>query len=256
MKKILILIFAFTLLAGCSLPWQSSKQVSCTMEAKLCPDGSAVGRSGPNCEFAACPPVQGNINTSITDFNSCAAAGNPVMESYPRQCRANGQTFVEVIKGNSNSNVNGIIEPTCKNMCGDGVCAEVVCLAIGCPCAETAQSCPQDCKTAQTGKTGVISGKVTLGPTCPVQRIPPDPSCADKPYQTTIQIIASNSPQSAPYKVISSDQQGNYAVTLPAGVYNFQPQGGSMLPRCGAQEITVKAGVNQNVDFSCDTGIR
>lgn len=29
--------------------------VGCTMEAKLCPDGSAVGRTGPNCEFAACP---------------------------------------------------------------------------------------------------------------------------------------------------------------------------------------------------------
>lgn len=26
----------------------------CTMEAKVCPDGSAVGRSGPNCEFAPC----------------------------------------------------------------------------------------------------------------------------------------------------------------------------------------------------------
>ena len=30
-------------------------QVACTMEAKLCPDGSSVGRSGPRCEFAACP---------------------------------------------------------------------------------------------------------------------------------------------------------------------------------------------------------
>lgn len=29
--------------------------VACTMEAKICPDGSAVGRSGPNCEFAPCP---------------------------------------------------------------------------------------------------------------------------------------------------------------------------------------------------------
>lgn len=29
--------------------------VACTMEAKICPDGSAVGRVGPNCEFAACP---------------------------------------------------------------------------------------------------------------------------------------------------------------------------------------------------------
>lgn len=28
--------------------------VACTMEAKLCPDGTAVGRTGPNCEFAFC----------------------------------------------------------------------------------------------------------------------------------------------------------------------------------------------------------
>jgi hypothetical protein len=32
-------------------------QKACTAEAKICPDGSAVGRSGPNCEFAACPTV-------------------------------------------------------------------------------------------------------------------------------------------------------------------------------------------------------
>ena len=29
--------------------------VACTMEAKICPDGTAVGRSGPNCEFTPCP---------------------------------------------------------------------------------------------------------------------------------------------------------------------------------------------------------
>lgn len=27
----------------------------CTKELKICPDGTGVGRSGPNCEFAACP---------------------------------------------------------------------------------------------------------------------------------------------------------------------------------------------------------
>lgn len=30
-------------------------QKACTLEAKLCPDGSSVGRSGPNCEFKECP---------------------------------------------------------------------------------------------------------------------------------------------------------------------------------------------------------
>lgn len=28
---------------------------ACTMEAKVCPDGTSVGRTGPNCEFTACP---------------------------------------------------------------------------------------------------------------------------------------------------------------------------------------------------------
>ncbi|MBW2972709.1 hypothetical protein KY359_06765 [Candidatus Woesearchaeota archaeon] len=45
-------------------------------------------------------PPAGDVDvgeTEIADFESCAAAGNPVMESYPRQCRHGGQTFVEEI---------------------------------------------------------------------------------------------------------------------------------------------------------------
>lgn len=30
---------------------------ACTLEAKICPDGSSVGRSGPNCEFSPCPII-------------------------------------------------------------------------------------------------------------------------------------------------------------------------------------------------------
>lgn len=36
-----------------------AEPVACTMEAKLCPDGSYVGRVGPNCEFEACPIPEG-----------------------------------------------------------------------------------------------------------------------------------------------------------------------------------------------------
>lgn len=32
--------------------------VACTMDAKVCPDGSSVGRQGPSCEFAPCPGEQ------------------------------------------------------------------------------------------------------------------------------------------------------------------------------------------------------
>jgi hypothetical protein len=34
---------------------------------------------------------------------------------------------------------------TCVDRCGDGTCDEIVCMAIGCPCAETPESCPEDC---------------------------------------------------------------------------------------------------------------
>lgn len=35
-------------------PGVSPSEVACTMEAKLCPDGSSVGRTGPSCAFAPC----------------------------------------------------------------------------------------------------------------------------------------------------------------------------------------------------------
>ena len=58
-KKTLLIIFGVVLLVvivylALGLI-NKNKQVACTMEAKLCPDGSAVGRTGPNCEFAPCP---------------------------------------------------------------------------------------------------------------------------------------------------------------------------------------------------------
>lgn len=36
-------------------PKASIEPISCTADAKLCPDGTAVGRIGPKCEFAPCP---------------------------------------------------------------------------------------------------------------------------------------------------------------------------------------------------------
>lgn len=40
---------------------KQEKQVVCTQDAKLCPDGSYVSRKGPKCEFEACPVVEDKI---------------------------------------------------------------------------------------------------------------------------------------------------------------------------------------------------
>ena len=56
--------------------------VACTMEAKICPDGTSVGRSGPNCEFAACP-VANSGSIVPADWLS-VATGTPAFSfSYP-----------------------------------------------------------------------------------------------------------------------------------------------------------------------------
>ena len=63
MKKIIIfsMIFILILLIGCQ-----NKLIACTEEAKMCPDGSSVGRTGPNCEFAKCPDSTQIANPAST----------------------------------------------------------------------------------------------------------------------------------------------------------------------------------------------
>ena len=58
MKKVLIILIILVVAAGIWLGLRliiGEEPVACTMDAKLCLDGSYVGRIGPDCEFALCP---------------------------------------------------------------------------------------------------------------------------------------------------------------------------------------------------------
>lgn len=87
----------------------------------------------------------------IFDFNTCVQAGNSVTRSFPPQCRTkDGRIFMNYSVGrNKNTGDSEIIEKdsmeSCKDKCGDGVCQEIVCMALGCPCPESKESCPEDC---------------------------------------------------------------------------------------------------------------
>jgi len=139
---------------------------ACTMEAKLCPDGSYVGRMGPDCAFAACP-------------------------------------------------TSGVV----------------------------------------AAKSG-IKGTVLLGPTCPVMRIPPDPACTDKPYQTALAVMSADG--SRIIARFSSGADGAFSVDVPPGDYVIQSApGGTIFPRCGSSgTIAVKSNAYADAAVSCDTGIR
>lgn len=59
------LAFAAPQASAPSVP--SPQTQGCTQEAKVCPDGSSVGRTGPNCEFAPCPaPAPAATKATIT----------------------------------------------------------------------------------------------------------------------------------------------------------------------------------------------
>ena len=76
MKNTYIAIIVLVVLAGAAVVFGVKKSAEapivkepaiCTMEAKQCPDGSYVGRSGPKCEFAACPEAKTPVS-AVKEF--------------------------------------------------------------------------------------------------------------------------------------------------------------------------------------------
>ncbi|MFZ2763750.1 MAG: hypothetical protein WAX80_01790 [Minisyncoccia bacterium] len=102
--------------------------------------------------------------------------------------------------------------------------------------------------------TGTISGTVTTSPTCPVERMPPEPQCAPRPYATSIEIRQTG--KISVLKTINSDASGKFGTNLPVGSYELRPVGGAVFPSCGSVTVQVKSGQNSVADISCDSGIR
>lgn len=65
------------------LPFVSKpSQKACTQEAKLCPDGSYVGREGSNCEFKKCPET-----TKKDEGQICAQVMTPARDPKTGECK-------------------------------------------------------------------------------------------------------------------------------------------------------------------------
>lgn len=50
------------------------RPVACTQEAKQCPDGSYVGRTGPDCAFAACPGGVSSTTATVTTSTNATSS--------------------------------------------------------------------------------------------------------------------------------------------------------------------------------------
>ena len=208
--------------------------VACTQEAKQCPDGSYVGRTGSNCEFTPCPKALSIITQaearSIAE-KACIKGGEALDDGI-----YNENTKTWWFDANLNSTREGC-NPACV------VSEETKQVEINWRCTGVL---PFD-----SGAEGVV----TLGPTCPVMR-EGDISCADRPYATIIQVISVGSLKSSPFTTTESDKEGKYKIILPPGEYALQPVGGSVMPKCDTKNIIIEPSKIIKVDLSCDSGIR
>ncbi len=70
-------LIVLMVIGACTSP-EIENEVQCTLEAKICPDGTAVGRIPPNCSFSECPVINApaNITNSSNDL-SLSACGLP-----------------------------------------------------------------------------------------------------------------------------------------------------------------------------------
>lgn len=103
--------------------------------------------------------------------------------------------------------------------------------------------------------TSGIRGTVTIGPTCPVQKDPPDPNCTDRPYQTTL-VIASTIVGRNGGVLVQTDAQGRFEHSLPAGTYTIRSTGNGAPPTLQPMTVTVKDGAWTTVTVQFDSGIR
>lgn len=85
-KVLFLWVLVLLLLLGLSAHWykryRNNNQTACTLEAKICPDGSSVGREGPQCEFAACPDDTSNTSSYKTWTDSVSGISFKYPETF------------------------------------------------------------------------------------------------------------------------------------------------------------------------------
>lgn len=115
------------------------------------------------------------------------------------------------------------------------------------------------CDKQNPQEGGFLIGKISIGPICPVERIPPDPGCLPtaetyKAYPVGVWTANGERKVAQLYPALDGSyktplQTGNYLVILET---NRRGIGGSNLPA----EVTIYSQDDTNLDINIDTGIR
>ena len=101
-----------------------------------------------------------------------------------------------------------------------------------------------------------IGGHAVAGPVCPVERNPPDPSCAPRSVGGAALVVSATNGHEVARATTGPD--GRWTLALPAGAYTLTPQ-----PVAGLVGVAPPipftvgaAGASVSLDTVYDTGIR
>ena len=237
------------------------------------PDGTifveVASTTLPNPSGSTTPACRDLCGDGTCQQFICLAANCPCHETAtncPADCsgKSEGTTSGEI--ASSSSDKNGLANPAsvnCEKLGGrleirndeqgnqTGFCR----LPDGQECEEWALF-RNECALSPSSQMGVLSGKVSVGPICPVERVGvPCPVPPEAYTSREIVIYKADGHTEVTRQNFRSD--GTYRIDLPPGVYIVNilksAVGGSKnLP----QTVIIEAGKILKLDFSIDTGIR
>ena len=140
-----------------ALNWQTAPSYprACTQEAKQCPDGSYVGRTGKNCEFAKCPAIYPSPTTECKKDSDCPSPQYRCQETQGigTACPSNDETCIPthtLLKGEcklrEGSRCTQDSDCAAGNLCHKNSCVS----PIGRQCSSASDtSCPLDYECVQ-----------------------------------------------------------------------------------------------------------
>ena len=246
---------------------QEAPAVACTMEAKICPDGSAVGRTGPMCEFAACPEAPTTtvavIGKKIT-VNGVSVTPVQVVEDsrcpIDVQCIQAGTVRLQARLESEGASqdvtltLNQSIAFAGKKVVLDSVTPAKVSTTTINPSQYTFHFSVTD-STAPS--KGILKGSVSIGPVCP-QDNSAGYSCTPTPEMyAAAKVFVYKTDKRTLVTTITPDAKGNFSVDLPSGSYFVDMIHQSMGGTTGVPAtITINAGQTYTLKLAVDTGLR
>jgi hypothetical protein len=126
--------------------------------------------------------------------------------------------------------------------------------ASSAPAAQPPAATPSSPAKPQT--LGTVSGRVTSSPSCPVQTVPPNPSCADRGLAGAV-VSATDGSGGEVIRTVSKTD-GSYVLDLSPGRYTISAAlaANQMMRAPEPASMTVEPGQSAELNFVFDSGIR